>query len=843
MHTKEEVDTDTLTISRFATLSSSDYHLGILPPVRVPASVAQQRGYLGALGSGAGNVSSSLYSGVETVGLGMWDATMYGPRMLGANRIFSGAESIRSGKSGGPEKTGSVKDRNYLTGWLPGFGTSVSHPTEDLNAVVTMQNMKIFILSPYDCIVAVRRTLSDRLQWHVNSHQYQQAWELVDKHPEAAGTASQSSEASTAPTPSKASSVAQSGSGPSAGPATVHQQPTLAEFFADSESLTSQSRVKDQGRFSAAEKEKRRIGELWLQQLVSANKWTEAAEVAGKVLNTSTRWEHWIWTFIKRQKFDEIAPFVPTLDMTPPLPSTIFEMFLGHYVATDRCRFKELLDLWPSDLFDISSITAAIDDQLQSEDLPKDSADWRILQECLARLFLADGHYDDALRCYIRLQDADAAMSLIKEHHLIDAVADDIPSFVLLRISSTQLKSASREELEELAADPVKLLVDEARHGVVEPDEVVTQLEQSSLPLFLFFYLRALWRGEGMQDAPSGPRVGHSAAAASLAADTGKVLVDQFADTAVELFAEYDRGLLMDFLQLSTAYTFENAVHICERKHYIEELVYLLSKTGEMKKALFLIIDELKDVSKAIAFAKEQDDQGLWDDLLDYSMSRPRFISGLLAEVGTAIDPITLVKRIPSGLEVEGLKDGLRKMIREYDLQDSISAGVAKVLSSEVAVGMEVLLRGRRKGIKFDVTSGTKKMRSREAGSVSEEASPRQGVADEEEKREKKKEDPLPGYCAACDRAFRADEKEILVGFACGHIYHVSHLLYGPDHEEEASPALPKTIGDDGQDASATTFTRTVGPKVTTSRLLKDKIEAVGGCTVCKAERARLEQV
>src|ERR1700709_400494 len=110
-------------------------------------------------------------------------------------------------------------------------------------------------------------------------------------------------------------------------------------------------------------------------------------------------------------------------------------------------------------------------------------------------------------------------------------------------------------------------------------------------------------------------------------------------------------------------------------------------------------------VSKAITFVKEQDDQSLWDDFLEYSMSRPRFISGLLAEVGTAIDPITLLKRIPSGLEVEGLKDGLKKMIREYDLQDSISEGVARVLSSEVAVGMETLRRGRRRGIKFDVVS------------------------------------------------------------------------------------------------------------------------------------------
>ncbi|KAI9873634.1 MAG: Vacuolar protein sorting-associated protein 41, partial [Watsoniomyces obsoletus] len=122
------------------------------------------------------------------------------------------------------------------------------------------------------------------------------------------------------------------------------------------------------------------------------------------------------------------------------------------------------------------------------------------------------------------------------------------------------------------------------------------------------------------------------AAIDSITADSGKILMEQFADTAVELFAAHDRDLLNDFLHTSTAYTFDNAVRICEKMHYISELVYLLSKTGQVKKALFLIIDQLQDVSEAIEFAKQQDDKDLWDDFLEYSMSRPRFISGLLAE-------------------------------------------------------------------------------------------------------------------------------------------------------------------------------------------------------------------
>lgn len=35
-------------------------------------------------------------------------------------------------------------------------------------------------------------------------------------------------------------------------------------------------------------------------------------------------------------------------------------------------------------------------------------------------------------------------------------------------------------------------------------------------------------------------------------------------------------------------------------------------------------MEELADVDKAIEFAKEQDDRELWDDLISYSIDKPR---------------------------------------------------------------------------------------------------------------------------------------------------------------------------------------------------------------------------
>ncbi|OJJ51601.1 hypothetical protein ASPZODRAFT_56678 [Penicilliopsis zonata CBS 506.65] len=773
IETKEEVSADTLAVSRYENLAPSDYHMSVLPPFKTPINIAQ-RGALGALGNG------------------LWDATMY------PARLFSSGASIRSNTSGSRERGSSKAPSSFASRRLSNDELLPKEIRDAANA----EGTKIFIHSPYDCVVAVKRDLSDRLAWLDSHGQYEEAWKLLDEHPEAAGSTSEYNDALfDEPTGS---------------------QDSLGEFFADERSsVTTIGRNVN----TVAEQEKRRIGEKWIDQLIKGGEWDEAAETCCRVLQTGTRWDHWAWVFIKAQKFAEITTHIPT-DLHPPLSSQIYEVILGHYVTRDPARLKELLDTWPLDLFDVDGVTVAIEDHIRSNEIASESDDWRLLMESLAKLFLAAGHYREALRCYIHLQDGDAAMSLIREHRLVDAVSDDIPAFISIRVSKQQIKSAPITELEEITAEPIKLLVGEAYTGIVPPQTVVSQLQAANRLVFLYFYLRALWRGESLFHEGVKLRRGrgvHRDAANRLAADEGKALIDPFADTAVELFAEYDRTLLMEFLQISTSYAFDSATAICEQRRYTPELIYLLSKMGQTKKALNLILSDLQDVSQAISFAKSQNDPDLWEDLLDYSMDKPRFIHGLLVEGGTAIDPIKLVRRIPSGLEIEGLREGLTRMIREHDLQASISQGAAKVLQSEVALGMDSLRRGQRRGIKFNIAEPTNR--------------------EEKDKDKDKSKDPLiptettkpsglqPGCCGGCHAPFQANEKEILVGFACGHVFHLSHLHPPPSSQLPSSRSSPPPTRTPTADTYLASTSRTVGPKVITARLLRDRVGE--GCRIC----------
>ncbi|CAL5872450.1 uncharacterized protein PFLUO_LOCUS6714 [Penicillium psychrofluorescens] len=788
IETKEELSADTLSVSRFEGLSSSDYHLSVLPPWKTPEGQVVQRGALG------------------TLGYGLWDATMY------SARLFSSGASIHSTTSSGDKGSGRIP---------PSFASRNLSSDESLpkevQDVAGAPGAKIFIHSPYDCVVAVKRDLADRLSWLDSHGRYEEAWNLVDEHPEAAGTISDLSEVAAE---------------------AVQSQSSLGDFFADDRSsIMGTGRAK----VSAAEQEKARLGERWVEQLVGEEKWSEAAQVCGKVLRSASRWEHWAWVFIKENKQDEITPYIP-VDLHPLLPSIIYETLLMHYVSRDLQRFKELVETWPADLFDANTVTMAIEEQLNSGSVPVESGDWRILMDCIAKLFLAGGHYREALRCYIRLQDADAAMSLIRTHRLLDAVSDDIPAFIMIRVSKEQMKSAPISELEEATAESIKLLVSEAYTGIVRPETVVSQLQAADKRLFLYFYLRALWRGESLPHEAAKPRRGRGAhardAASKLAADEGKALIDNFADTAVEIFVEKDQPLLMEFLQTSASYSFDTAISICERYHFTQGLIYLLSKMGQTKRALNLILSDLKDVSQAISFAKSQNDPDLWEDLLNYSMDKPAFIHGLLVEAGTAIDPIKLVRRIPSGLEIEGLTEGLTRLIREHDLQASISQGAARVMQSEVALGMDTLRKGQRRGIKFNIIddsahdeeqdpNGDAKRQDQHAGPKPSASKKPTGVLQQ-------------GRCGGCHAPFQPNEREILIGFACGHVFHLSHLH--PETEESQQQQQQQELANQDisvpsqdESPSSTTVSRTVGPKVTTARLLRDKIG--DGCRICALTR------
>lgn len=77
-------------------------------------------------------------------------------------------------------------------------------------------------------------------------------------------------------------------------------------------------------------------------------------------------------------------------------------------------------------------------------------------------------------------------------------------------------------------------------------------------------------------------------------------------------------------------------------------------------------------------------------------------------------------------------------------------------------------------------------------------------------------------------------EGETLVGFACGHVFHLSCLLLYNNTEQQNASDLQAEISTNDEEAGFTT--RSVGAKVLHARLIRDKITDGCPCLVHKRE-------
>lgn len=106
----------------------------------------------------------------------------------------------------------------------------------------------------------------------------------------------------------------------------------------------------------------------------------------------------------------------------------------------------------------------------------------------------------------------------------------------------------------------------------------------------------------------------------------------------VNLYAKFDSKKLLSFLKRSNNYPIQEALDICKREFFYEEMVYLLGRMGNTSEALSIIIHKLKNIQTAIDFCKEHDDMDLWNDLINQSLDRPDIMTKLLdGIVGKAI--------------------------------------------------------------------------------------------------------------------------------------------------------------------------------------------------------------
>ncbi|KAF8887029.1 vacuolar assembling protein VPS41 [Gymnopilus junonius] len=495
--------------------------------------------------------------------------------------------------------------------------------SDDVAGLGELENRSYVVLSPRDLVRVKPRDKKDHVQWLVEKERYEEALTEVEK---------------------------------------IEAEEAAMGIKRVSPNEGEESKTGDQRTHLTSQE----IGQMFIEHLVGEGDFVKAAQLCPKVCAyDAKRWENWIFAFAQRRQLQAIIPYVPR--EKPRLDHVIYEMMLGHFLMHDRKTLLQTIKSWPRGIYDIAAVIVAVRAELDkamstsstiSSSPSGNKEDATILMECLAELYTANRQPGKALPFYLRLRRPNV-FDLIRDNNLFTDVQDQI---LLLVEFDHELMEKRKKELEvnggaggqAVESDAIKLLVDNIHS--IPITRVVQQLQQR--PYYLFLYLDALVHKDSQ-------------------------LVTGFADLQVKMYAEFATPRLIDFLRASSSYNLELAYNECQKRDLVPEMVFLLGRMGNNKKALMLIIERLGDVNRAIEFAKEQSDDDLWEDLLKYSETRPAFIRGLLENVGVEISPIRLIRRIKNGLEIPGLKEALIKILQDFHLQISLLEGCQMILNGD----------------------------------------------------------------------------------------------------------------------------------------------------------------
>lgn len=125
---------------------------------------------------------------------------------------------------------------------------------------------------------------------------------------------------------------------------------------------------------------------------------------------------------------------------------------------------------------------------------------------------------------------------------------------------------------------------------------------------------------------------------------------------------------------------------LCSKRSLFKEMVYLLGCAGNNAEALQVYLHQMHDFAGALEFCKRMDDIDLWMVLVEFALaekndsSRSALLRQLMDGVVGFLDPCVLVQRIGPAVQVQGLRESLRRMLADVSLQTAIQAKCNDVL-------------------------------------------------------------------------------------------------------------------------------------------------------------------
>ncbi|EGW32401.1 uncharacterized protein SPAPADRAFT_153273 [Spathaspora passalidarum NRRL Y-27907] len=391
---------------------------------------------------------------------------------------------------------------------------------------------------------------------------------------------------------------------------------------------------------------------------------TQDDSYAKEIVN---QWEIWSNIYINSGHIIDLTDIIP---ITSDLPKDIYNQILKYWINTNQEKLHDLITQWDIEVYDVKQIQSQLEDIVRTEDSSQ-------LEKSLVLLYDKSLEPAKAIPHMVHLKDHNIVEYLSK-NHILSQFINELPDIISLRFDKDELETLPISKIQSKISDIVSTLVDKRLE--VSPKVIVELF--SSMPFISFFYLEKL-------------------------NEIDSYLVAPFGNERVKLYSQFKRESLLPFLHKNTGYDIDEAINICEQNEYIEELVYLLGRIGQNKKALELITTRLNDPIMAIKFAKRQNDKEAWNILLDYSMEKPDFIKALIENSDESsnayYDPITILKRMPKDIKVPGLNDSVIEFSKNNDLNMILNQIILRIIYQQSKETSQAYKLRRLKGEEIEV--------------------------------------------------------------------------------------------------------------------------------------------
>lgn len=410
-------------------------------------------------------------------------------------------------------------------------------------------------------------------------------------------------------------------------------------------------------KFEVEKIEKIGLGLRAAQQLVDQQLYEPAAFILPEILSDPTQWLLWSNQFISAGHSLTLGDVVPASALGGKVHDTILEAAVSQ---GDYTRLRTWVKAWPLDVYD----GVALAERLERVVNAGEGGEPALL--VYADLLLKLGEYVRAALALVRA-NAPQVFRVVSHYHLwtepeIVAVLGQVITAGDGDLGDGQYVNRLRELI--------------AVRSEISPQRVAAQLQsEKNQDLLLFGYLSEL-----------------------RLVDETLVGEKPLVDLMVRLYAQYDRRQLLGFLEKFDTYDIDASVAMCRELGLTNELVYLLGRLGQSHEALSLIVTELHDYDRAVAFARTQDAE-IWDELVSYvgQSQSPELVLALLRCV--EVSPARVLAMVPADMPIPGLKTALCRVINGQEVSVALHEGALTIVNNEARRETQTLRSKRLAGL------------------------------------------------------------------------------------------------------------------------------------------------